>query len=768
MGFIPFNLKKRLREVLLNCPQLENDRQLRAAFVDERISCWRDNLPTSSELNNRVALLIDYLYNKFNDAGENALVLLLHVFASEIAHNDAFYTKLVNLAADLEKFFTSKPEQPPDDYNFVRQTVLRPQSPPTPSFVNYTEERRALFEGLRACRDTGGVYMLIGQGGVGKTALAAQLAQDLTLDFDNNVLWIPLKCKPKAETIWINIARAFGISPSSDPAIDACKVLYDYHPLLVIDNAENALEIASIILNRCSAITAVLVTSSNRKIMKNNYLDVFELDSLPRDEAIQFVAERIKNPLIKKIEEYRASINTLCDLLGDLPLALEIAAHYMSVYEITPKEYVKMFREEPLEERLKRCFDLSYKRLKKDAQFALVSLALDDGESSALEAITVRREKKKAKERNRQIYEELVSHCLAKRTGTDEFPRLALHPIVRRYAKEQLRIRHARIRARLTNYYLAYAEAHFEPTKENHDALETEHYNLLAAMQHAYETKKWSAVRRFAWVLCDSINSYLRKRGHWQELRDRLEQAIQAAEVEKDREDTAAFTSQLAAVHYLTGDKDIASQEYERALTIFDKLNDLENVAVITHRLGQIATDKGEYSKAYRYYEKALGVFRGLDEQTNIAISLYHLGVLARKLGNGNEAIDYLQQSRGIYQNIKDEKGISDVLHEMGIIAHNRGELAEAEKYLKDSLSIAESLGEQDDIALTSDELGQLMRDKGNYTEAESYSAKSLDIAKRLGMSELSIIQDHHTELMKDIRKHNEQTSPKNTVSQKE
>jgi|GEM_PF-6991122 len=97
-------LSNRLRHALSQSTHFAGNAVLNALFVDARISAWRNLIPDNAE--NRAARvngLIHTLYDKTNMAGDNALVLFLHVLAEHIGADDASHTALRELATELAR-----------------------------------------------------------------------------------------------------------------------------------------------------------------------------------------------------------------------------------------------------------------------------------------------------------------------------------------------------------------------------------------------------------------------------------------------------------------------------------------------------------------------------------------------------------------------------------------------------------------------------------------------------------------------------------------
>lgn len=126
MAEISTNLYNQLRTILLKCGPFSDFAQLKALFVDKRISAWRDNLPDAKEMATRVNLVIDYLVEQNNAEHENALVLFLRVLCDQKKVSDACYQQLLELAHDLENelLVSNKPQL---NLNSISTPILRKQ-----------------------------------------------------------------------------------------------------------------------------------------------------------------------------------------------------------------------------------------------------------------------------------------------------------------------------------------------------------------------------------------------------------------------------------------------------------------------------------------------------------------------------------------------------------------------------------------------------------------------------------------------------------------
>lgn len=119
------SLNHELRKVLVQCGPFTTTRDIQAIFVDERIQQWRIGLPEVDTLIQRVDGIVDYLHNRFNDVGENALVLLLKVLTERTEPTDACYQQFLSLGIQIEyDILRIDPSVNPDTFNILNTPVV--------------------------------------------------------------------------------------------------------------------------------------------------------------------------------------------------------------------------------------------------------------------------------------------------------------------------------------------------------------------------------------------------------------------------------------------------------------------------------------------------------------------------------------------------------------------------------------------------------------------------------------------------------------------
>jgi predicted ATPase/DNA-binding CsgD family transcriptional regulator len=194
----------------------------------------------------------------------------------------------------------------------------------TTSFVGRTRERDALLGAIAGAR----LVSLLGPGGVGKTRLAAVVAEAAVSGFPSGGAWVDL-VPVRDGFVARAVAAALGVTEGSHQPLHEAVAsrIGDGRSLLVLDNCEHVVEEAAAFAERMLAACPgihVLVTSRERLgIPGERSVPIAPLplgsdaERLFHDRAVaadpDFVADR-------------AMVEELCAHLDGVPLAIELAA----------------------------------------------------------------------------------------------------------------------------------------------------------------------------------------------------------------------------------------------------------------------------------------------------------------------------------------------------------------------------------------------------------------------------------------------------------
>src|SRR6476661_2528417 len=219
---------------------------------------------------------------------------------------------------------------------------------PLTTFVGRTRELADL-EAL-ALQPNIRLVTVTGPGGVGKTRLVVKLAGNLTSEFRDGVVYVPLAPVGRAELLIPTIATAFGIeSPGPDYGVDRLSGLIgDRQVLVVLDNFEHLVAAAGQVpqlLTTCSGLTIIVTSQTLLRVSGEHQfpLSPLSFSANPEDHSIGATPDsvclfveraRAVQPSFELTNENAHAVFAICARLEGLPLAIELAAARTNVLPV--------------------------------------------------------------------------------------------------------------------------------------------------------------------------------------------------------------------------------------------------------------------------------------------------------------------------------------------------------------------------------------------------------------------------------------------------
>jgi WD40 repeat protein len=396
-------------------------------------------------------------------------------------------------------FFTT----PADLQHLVYRTL--PQLPSRPDRPLQHRDRRALnfqgrekeLEGLAAevgaavANGTSLSFVgLKGMGGIGKTALAAELAERLAGKFPGGVLWVNLQEESPAEAArrWLRDLRHDERDLGPDDCLRRFRQLAgDIRPLLVLDNVPRpglGGNLAEPLLVKAPGVATLLTTRFREAVPSG--VRVQPLDVLPPDEARVLLRSHI-GPNADD-DPAAAEVVELCERL---PLFVNVAGAAVARGYFSLADYAEELRQRGLAAlsqedetgRSAAVFGPSWEHLSDKAKEVFSVLALAPGEDVGPNLVRAWLEQAAAGEGGRpqpgRVLAELANASLltpvAGRAG-----RYRYHDRVRDYALSRLSLPEGEARRRLLTCWTSWDMVRAEFETVGADGLATQYLRLRA------------------------------------------------------------------------------------------------------------------------------------------------------------------------------------------------------------------------------------------------------------------------------------------------
>jgi predicted ATPase/DNA-binding transcriptional regulator YiaG len=634
------------------------------------------------------------------------------------------------------------------------------------SFIGRERELAAVRRALAGTR----LLTLTGAGGCGKTRLALAVAEELLWAYPNGVWLVELAGLAEPALLPETVATALGVRiVDQRPLTEALvEFLRPRHLLLVLDNCEHLLpacaELVETLLRGCPHLEILATSRESLGVSGETRWRVppmsvpgsmFQVpdgtsanqepgtrnQELEQADAIRLFVERAQQyrPDFALTAANEAAVVQICERLDGIPLAIELAAAFVTVLSLEQIAERLSGRLQllsggsrtalPRHQTLRATMDWSHDLLSAREQTAFRRLSVFAG-SWGLEAAesvcdddvldTLRR---------------LVDTSLVNAEVQDGAVRYRMLEMVRQYAAERLDEagETAQARDHHLDWYLALARRANAATHGPEEPawlvrLESEHDNLRAALA-------WSLTRgtgETALCLAGALRRFWDQGGHISEGRQWLTRALEAG-------DSAPAEVRAMALHgagslaYKQGDYAVSRPLLEQALSLFKETANLRGIASAQDGLGCIALRTGEHAAAHTLLDACLALHTELGYKPGIASALDALGMLAIREGDNDGARVHFQAALALYRELGDKAGIAEALGDLATVIHEDGGDEQRVALLNECLTLYREIGNRQGIAMALSNLGIAAWVRGDHSEALTLLEESLTLYRSIG-----------------------------------
>lgn len=679
------------------------------------------------------------------------------------------------------------------------RTAAIPQSPPKPAPRPATNLPAALTPLFgrdaelpqladRLQRPAVRLLTLIGEGGIGKTHLAIELASRLLPAFPDGVFLVALSALRDVELVPSAIARALKLQErESQPSLDILKEwLAERKVLLVLDNFEQLLDATGTVVELLQIAPALKIVVTSREPLATFGEHVFPVQPLPVPDPMQHI------PALESLEQFSSialfcaraeavrfgfaltasnapSVTDVCRRLDGSPLAIELAASQAGELQIDEiarrlndrfRFLAKGNRAAPeRHQTLQACIEWSYELLSEQDRLLFRRLSVFAGGWTLEGAVAVcsndeGQETKDGGNVSSSVSLEsdiadgirrLVVKSLV--VLDPETSRYRMHESIRQYAADKLdesgeaeALHSSHLRC-----FTERAEAAEQPLRGANQTewlarLDAEHDNFRAALHRAKtigesgRPEDRDEASELGLRLAGVFWWFWYLRGYYSEGREQLAKMLSlkpAGEGLKAMRAKALTSAGILA--WKQGDYASARALYEESLAITRDLGDKSGIASSLNNLGIVAYRQADYTAARALYEESLALLREREDQMGIASVLINLGDVAIEQGDYTAAQSMFEEGLAINRKLGDSWRIAVSLNGVGRVAYVQRDYTAAQSMFEESLAIRRALGDQGGTALMLNNLGALAHAEGDYELEHSLLAESLGIYREIG-----------------------------------
>ena len=615
-----------------------------------------------------------------------------------------------------------------------------------PGFIGRTVELRRIASLL--AQDDCRLVCVIGPGGVGKTRFAQHALQEVGSSFPDGAVFVPLEDISSSNELGGRLARELGVSLTGkgEPLNQVIEFLCDRHMLLVLDNFEHLAADAPILqrLMQAAPRLKVIVTSRVRLAVPNEWLLLLEglpcpeIEDADRFEAFDSVrlfvqaAQRVEPALVPAVEA--GSIVDICQLVGGLPLALELAAAWTRVLSCDAiaaelRQGTELLRAADAAHPARHAsievvFEQSWQLLSEKERDALSRLSVFRGGFSPEAARAIA-------DIALPVLGALTDKSLLRKDGK----RIFMHPLVQQLAAtrlgdglafEQTQAAHGAFFHRLLEQM---KRAVGVSDRAALQTIEIEFENCRRAWNWATAHKQAEALSRSA----DTVLNYCDHRGRFEEGLLLFRAAIESPVAQADARLHALLLSKASHLEYRLDRYGDAEATASRALAATRNTRDRATKLQSFNVLATCALRRGRLDDAQRYFKQALAMASPETQSGWEAGTLDHLALVEKALGNYDEALRLSSQSLVQYRQLKDSAGEALCLNNLGALHLARNESKAARVHLLQGLALCERDGIVSTSGLILSNLTEVAMRTGDLAGAEVHATRAAEVANAIG-----------------------------------
>jgi Nif-specific regulatory protein len=208
---------------------------------------------------------------------------------------------------------------------------------------------------------------------------------------------------------------------------------------------------------------------------------------------------------------------------------------------------------------------------------------------------------------------------------------------------------------------------------------------------------------------------------------------LDMSEAEGDLWDLVIAYNNVGVVEYGRGNFQAASEFFERAARIDEKIGAVDHEALARENLGDALEMLGRWDDALEQYRRCVSL-EGFDETRASRLSVYvPLARITKKRGDIARALEYGQKAMAAGERARDEDLIAEAAYVLASIEDERGNTDESEKWLTRAMQIYEANRTLHGLARAHTAAAVLVLQKGDVDGAVLHAQTGEGYARQLG-----------------------------------
>lgn len=174
----------------------------------------------------------------------------------------------------------------------------------------------------------------------------------------------------------------------------------------------------------------------------------------------------------------------------------------------------------------------------------------------------------------------------------------------------------------------------------------------------------------------------------------------------------------LGDVYFAQGDYVRAGDNYQRILSLAEKIQHKVAIAAVSAKMGNLHYAQGNFAQAMDHYLKSVRLYEEAGSKIEITYPLANLGNAYFSLGKYEQALEHYQKVLKIYEQLDSKAGAAWLRNQIGEVYAAQGNNETALRYYDLSLKAHEELGNKPMQAYSLNGIGRIRFAEGKYAEA--------------------------------------------------